>query len=101
MGGLSRDIRIANYIGLTKIEDVDKLLINAKGWGEDFLRKYYQQHFKENKNRKSTTVLNGVVTWLMIATYIEKFPKDILEKEYGIGGLASYYIKEIVGDKKA
>jgi len=100
-GDLSRDIRIANYIGLSTVQEIDNLLINAKGWGEEFLKKYYEKHFEKNKNRKATTVLNGVVTWLMIATYIEKFPKDILEKEYGISGLASYYIAEIVKNNKA
>ena len=100
-GDLSRDIRIANYISLSTVNEIEGLLINAKGWGEEFFRKYYKKYFEENKNRKSATVLNGVVTLLMIATYIDKFPKDILEKEYGISGLASYYIAELVGNNKA
>jgi hypothetical protein len=99
-GDLSRDVRIAKHIGLTTISEIDQLLNKAKGWGEEFFRKYFEKYFEVKGGRDSYTVLNGVVTWLMIATHINKFGKDKLEKEYGISGLASYYIAELVEGKK-
>jgi putative GTP pyrophosphokinase len=100
-GNLSRDIQIAQDIGLSTISEMNQLLNSAKGWGEDLLQKYCQKHLEINGNRKTTMVLNGIVTLLMIAVNTNKFTKEILENKYGIAGLASYYIAELISKSKA
>ena len=88
-GDLSRDVRIAKFCGLQYIEDVNRTLNNAHGWGEDFFTNYFKRSFREHhiRDRRSVlTVVNGVVSMLMIATYADKFNADILNMEFGWGG---------------
>lgn len=87
-GDLSRDVRIARFCGLQYIEDVDRTLISAHGWGEDFFTNYYEKWFEDNsvRDRRSVlTVVNGAVNMLMIATYADRFNADILSKDFGWG----------------
>ncbi len=84
-GDLSRDVRIANYFDLHSIDALDTLLKNARGWGETFFVEYYRDYFKRQKVTpdKVSTVINGPVTMLMIASYAEKISADILDKDFG------------------
>jgi len=86
-GDLSRDIRFANYCGIKSLEQINQLLSQARGWGEDFFTLYYDEYFKRDRVTpdKVTTVLNGVVTMLMIAANVERFTPEILAKEFGFG----------------
>lgn len=86
-GDLSRDVRFANYFGLDCVEALDVLLKNAHGWGETFFVNYYKDYFERNKVTpdKVSTVINGPVTMLMIASNAEKITADILNKDFGWG----------------
>jgi len=86
-GDLSRDVRFANYCGIKSLEQINQLLSQARGWGEDFFTLYYEEYFKRDRVTpdKVTTVLNGVVTMLMIAANVERFTPEILAKEFGFG----------------
>jgi putative GTP pyrophosphokinase len=86
-GDLSRDVRFANYFGLDSVETLDVLLKNAHGWGETFFVAYYKDYFERNKVTpdKVSTVINGPVTMLMIASNAEKITADILNKDFGWG----------------
>lgn len=86
-GDLSRDVRIANYFGIYSIDVLDILLKNARGWGETFFVEYYRDYFKRLKVTpdKVSTVINGHVTVLMIASNAEKINADILNKDFGWG----------------
>jgi len=95
-GDLSRDIRIAERCGITTLDEIKKVMINAKGWGEQFFKIFYDKLFQEKNITpdKVMTVLNGVVTWLLIASNKDKFSQQVLESKFGIHGLGSWYIVE-------
>lgn len=86
-GDLSRDVRFAEHCGLKSIDDIDKVLSSAHGWGEEFLREYYDYFFAVNNTTpdKVTTVINGVVAMLLVATFIDKFTPEIMDKQFGWG----------------
>ena len=86
-GDLSRDVKIANYFGLHSIDSLDTLLKNARGWGETFFVEYYRDYFKRQKVTpdKVSTVINGPVTVLMIASNAEKIDAKSLDSDFGWG----------------
>ena len=86
-GNLHRDVRIANFLGLKSIQDIDSTLRSAHGWGEVFLKRFYIDEFAKNKSRPSdvSTVVNGVVTYLMLASNAEKLDETKLSKDFGFG----------------
>lgn len=86
-GDLSRDIKIAEFCGLSSIDEIDTVLKLAHGWGENFLRLYYQKMFEDHpmtSPNQMTTVLNASVTFMLIASHAEKFTPQILERDFGI-----------------
>jgi hypothetical protein len=94
-GDLSRDLKIAEFCGLHSIEEIDTVLRQAHGWGENFLRLFYQKMFGTLSNaspNQVTTVLNGSVTLLLIASHVDKFTPQILERDFGFH---STYIIEV------
>ncbi len=101
-GDLSRDVRIAERCGISTLDEIRKVMIDAVGWGEQFFKMYYDEFFKESgiKPASVTTVLNGVVTWLLIASNEHKFSNRVLESEFGIHGLGSWYIVEAARQAK-
>lgn len=106
-GDLNRDIRIAHKCGIFTIDGIKKIMIDARVWGEQFFKIYYEAFFIELTKEqvfgigRVSTVLNGVVTWLLIASNEIKFPKKVLEKEFGIHGLGSWYITEAAKKAKS
>lgn len=83
-GDLSRDAKLCQYLGITTINEIENILNNARGWGEEFLKSYYKQFFSTYKVHPSdvTTVVNGTMTQLLMAANIEKFNEEILNKEF-------------------
>jgi ppGpp synthetase/RelA/SpoT-type nucleotidyltranferase len=86
-GDLSRDVRFSIYFDIDSVETLDALLKKAHGWGENFLINYYNDYFERDKVTpdKVSTVINGPVTMLMIASNAEKITADILNKDFGWG----------------
>lgn len=86
-GDLSRDVRFAIYFKIDSVETLDALLKSAHGWGEAFLKNYYKDFFERNNVTpdKVSTVINGPVTMLMIASNADKITADILDKDFGWG----------------
>ena len=60
---------------------------------------YFQYH--KTTPDKVMTVLNGIVTWLLIASNEDKFPQPVLERDFGISGLGSWYIVEAASKAKS
>ncbi len=60
---------------------------NARGWGETFFVEYYRDYFKRQKVTpdKVSTVINGPVTVLMIASNAEKIDAKSLDSDFGWG----------------
>ncbi len=85
-GDLSRDVRIAEFCGLKTIEDLDQILKKAHGWGKRFLKEYYKNYYFYHKivSSKVSTVINGSVSLLIIASNVENFEPEILDKEFGL-----------------
>jgi putative GTP pyrophosphokinase len=102
-GDLSRDIRIAKYCGISTLDEIKEVIIKAKGWGETFFKMYFEMYFQYHKTTpdKVMTVLNGIVTWLLIASNEDKFPQPVLERDFGISGLGSWYIVEAASKAKS
>ena len=100
-GDLSRDVRIAHFCGLRYIADIDSILRQAHGWGEEFFRRFYARMLREHpyvSNKGDImTVLNGTVTMLMIAARAEEFTSSILDKDFGFG---STYLLETALDAR-
>jgi ppGpp synthetase/RelA/SpoT-type nucleotidyltranferase len=87
IGDVSRDVRLARFLGLSRIEEIDRLLHNSRGWGEIFLAQYFQKYFQRNNltpDRVSTDI-NGVVTLLMIGTYAHALTPQVLSRDFGFG----------------
>jgi ppGpp synthetase/RelA/SpoT-type nucleotidyltranferase len=87
-GDLSRDVRVAKFCGLKLIGDVEGILREAHGWGEAFLRDYYQRIIKTygvGNPALLTVVVNGVVMMFLVAYFETKFTAQTLEKDWGYG----------------
>jgi len=86
-GDLSRDVRLAQFLGLKTIDDIDSMFRTARGWGEDFFRRFYAVFYERHNTSpdRVTTVVNGVVTMLMIASHAEAFTSEGLERDFGFG----------------
>lgn len=86
-GNLFRDVRIADFLGLKSIQDIDSTLRSARGWGEVFLKRLYIDKFAREKSQPQfvSTVVNGVVTYLMLASNAEKLDETKLSKDFGFG----------------
>jgi putative GTP pyrophosphokinase len=82
---LSRDIRILKYCNINNLDELKTMLINAQGWGELFLKEYYDEYFKRTRAKPNyvTVVINGVIMQLIIATFYDMFTSEILSKEFG------------------
>lgn len=96
-GTLSRDVKFAQFFKINTINEIDRILKDAHGWGEKFLFDYYENHaekLKVNKNNISL-VRNGVITLFMIASNAKKITPEILDCEFGFGGAESllYFAK--------
>lgn len=84
---LSRNIRLARFCGLSTVDQIARLLKDAHGWGERFLDEYFgtmSRLFNIAPGRMFTPA-DGVVTFLLIATYFEKFTQEILDRDFGFG----------------
>lgn len=86
-GDLSRDVRLAKYVGITTIDELSLLLRSAKGWGELFFERFYARYFKEHNTTpdRVITVVNGTVTLLVIAANLETLSADVLSTQFGYG----------------
>ncbi len=84
---LSRDVRLAKHVGISTIEQLGLLIRSAKGWGEEFLKRYYTRYFAENKTApgKGFTVVHGSVLQLVIAANYQVLSPEILNKQFGYG----------------
>lgn len=84
-GDLSRDVKIAEFVGITTLNQLDVLLKRAHGWGEKFFEAYYRRYFKEHNVNPSqvTTVVNGAITQLLIAANYPSLSEEILGKDFG------------------
>ncbi|HJR06485.1 MAG TPA: hypothetical protein VJ842_04435 [Pyrinomonadaceae bacterium] len=84
-GDISRAVRLAEFCGLKTIEDIQNLLINARGWGEKFISDYYREAIERysSKMEKSIPTLDGIVSTFLIVANIEKFTPEILLKDFG------------------
>ena len=93
-GDLSRGIRIANDLGMGTIEDIDRLLREAHGWGERFLEEYFREFFRRGNVTpdRVTTVVDGIITFLMLAAAAETLTAESLQTQYGFG---STYILDV------
>lgn len=96
-GDLSRDVRIAHFLGLKYIKNIDSTLKGARGWGEIFFRRFFVDFFAmyHVRPRVVTTVVNGVVTLLMLASNAEKLDEEKLSKDFGFGDVnyARYFLE--------
>ena len=101
-GDLSRDVRIAERCGIDTLDNVKHIMTDARGWGEDFFKRYYDRFFREHNVTpdKVTTVLNAVVTGLFIASNEDKFPPEVLKTDFGMHDLDSWYIVEAAREAK-
>jgi len=86
-GDLSRDVRMAEFCGLRSIEDLDSALRQARGWGEKFFKRYYAHYLAEHNvpRDRVTTVVNGVVNMLLVASFADKLDAKTLTKDFGYG----------------
>jgi ppGpp synthetase/RelA/SpoT-type nucleotidyltranferase len=100
-GDLSRDVRIAAFCGIKTINEIRNIIMKAKGWGEKFLSDYFHNFFNTRNVTpdKVTTVINGTVTMLIIATYVDQFTEQIMEKDFG-WGKSSYMLEAARKSKK-
>jgi ppGpp synthetase/RelA/SpoT-type nucleotidyltranferase len=82
---LSDDIRIANDCGYHKISEIDQLLVDARGWGEDFLSSFFKiyEAQQDREYRKVETFRNVPVFLLMLAKNFQKLPPNYFEQQLG------------------
>jgi hypothetical protein len=76
---------MARKANINSISELDKLLIEARGWGEDCLREYYGTSLLRS-GRGNTSVafnLQVVIIFILIASFPDVFSHEILRKEYG------------------
>jgi GTP pyrophosphokinase len=87
IGDLSRDVKIAEFCGLSTMEDINSTLVAAHGWGEEFFSRFYQEYFARYSTNPAnvSVVASGVITMLLIGAYIEKFTDKILAEMFGWG----------------
>lgn len=97
-GDLSRDVRFAQFFKIKTINEIDKILKDAHGWGEQFFLDYFENMTKELKVSKDkiNMVTNGVLTTLIIASNFGKITPKILDTEFGYGDAKSllYFAKK-------
>ena len=87
-GDLSRDVAIAKFCGLKSVGEIDRILREARGWGEPFLKNYYKRvlaQFAAATPALVTVVVNGIVTMLIIASFDSKFTAQALWDSWGYG----------------
>jgi ppGpp synthetase/RelA/SpoT-type nucleotidyltranferase len=82
---LSEVIDTAEACGVTSLDQIDRVLQEAKGWGEAFFTRYlpnlFQRYFPEQGDFKSYTSL-GVIEDLLVASYAERFTQDSLPEAF-------------------
>jgi len=101
-GDLSRDVRMAEFCGLQSIEDIDSTLKQARGWGEEFFRRYYKSYLAKHGVRrdKVMTVVNGVVNMLLIASFADRFDALSLTRDFGYGTTMILDVAREVRDRR-
>lgn len=85
-GALPRAVKMSYKAGISNLNELDELLNRSKGWGETFLRQYYETAHSEAISQKRLSMdRNGVVTLFLIANFPLVFTVDYLEMELGWG----------------
>ena len=78
-GEVEKVVTFMRSCGLKSIKDLHNLLTNARGWGEKFLAKYYEEL------KADSLTLDTPVLLIIIATYAQKLSISKLEKDFGLG----------------
>lgn len=86
-GDLSRDVRLAKFFGLTHIQDIDSVLKAARGWGEVFFKRFYLDKVTMHGNAPQgvSTVVNGTIGYLILASNADKLDANTLSLRFGYG----------------
>lgn len=86
IGMVSRDGEMARMVQLSTIGDVDKVLENAKSWGEPYLRDFFINTFGDRIQKGKCSIdRNGVLTIFLIGTFLEVFTAKVLAEQLGWG----------------
>jgi putative GTP pyrophosphokinase len=92
--GIPQTLETLQFWGLRTIEDLDRLLLAAHGWGERLFDLLYERQLEQNKvyykrnnlSLKDTTQsTHAAVLLLTVATNIDKIVARGLEEEYRFG----------------
>jgi ppGpp synthetase/RelA/SpoT-type nucleotidyltranferase len=83
---LSTTVKLAEYCGLKSLEEIKRILVNARLWGERFLGEVFNDlarryHYKTEMMEISQ---NGLVQALIIGSMAERLPAKTLEREIGL-----------------
>lgn len=86
IGMISRDVEMADFVGIKTIGEINAMLEEAKSWGENYLREFYISTFDNPVPKgKCSTDLNGIFTIFLIGTYPDKFTDGLLDGKFGFG----------------
>lgn len=72
-------IHVCRLFNLTFLSEVDRVLSDARGWGEDILKEYVQLTAKD-RGRNGFVALEAVITLLVIASFAERVTPEIRSK---------------------
>jgi hypothetical protein len=84
IGAVSRDVDMANRVGISTVNEIDNLLEESKGWGQEYLKQFYDRTLGLYGSDVFVD-LNGIVTLLLIGNFPDVFTNDVLDKQLGFG----------------
>ncbi|WP_413363445.1 GTP pyrophosphokinase family protein [Lysinibacillus sp. 3P01SB] len=85
IGMISRDVEMCIKVGINTINELNELLEKSFGWGEEYLKDFYEHTFGKIVPKGCSTDRNGIITLLLIANFPEVFTDEVLDSELGFG----------------
>lgn len=85
IGIISRDVKMALMADIGSINEINQVLEDSKGWGEEYLKEFYHNSFGTPVPNGCASDMNGIITIFLIGNFPEIFTDQTLNNELGFG----------------
>lgn len=88
---ISEDIRLYSLADLQRIADIDRVMSEAKGWGEAFIKCQFEAWHRDHQERLGVILpwppsvepkINTIVMLIVFASFPQVYTKEVLAKEF-------------------
>lgn len=73
---VSEDLELLKYVKIKTIEELDNVLENSKGWGENYLKELFS-YLSKHRSLALTMILSRfIIRALIFVNFMDKFPNN-------------------------